>query len=77
LKPNVFDARTERHGESVAEGQARNPSIREKSQTMKKQFVIALGLAAGVAVALPASAQTGTVMAGSAPGKAGAVETIR
>lgn len=44
---------------------------------MKKKFVIALGLAAAIAVALPASAQTGAIMARTAPGKAGVVETIK
>jgi Cu/Ag efflux protein CusF len=42
---------------------------------MHKLFV-ALGLAAAVA-ALPASAQTGSAMVGTAPGKAAAVETIK
>ena len=44
---------------------------------MKSIFVV-LGLATvAVAVALPASAQSGAVIAGTAPGKAGVVETIK
>jgi Cu/Ag efflux protein CusF len=41
-----------------------------------KRIFVALGLAAVVAAA-PASAQTGAVMAGTAPGKAGIVETMK
>jgi hypothetical protein len=41
-----------------------------------KKIVVALGLAAAVA-ALPAFAQTGAAMVGTAPGKAAAVETIK
>ena len=41
-----------------------------------KKIVVALGLAAAVA-ALPAIAQTGSAMVGTAPGKAAAVETIK
>jgi len=40
------------------------------------RIFVALGLAAAVAAA-PASAQTGAVMAGTAPGKAGVVETMK
>src|SRR5947207_5921272 len=50
-------------------------AITTRSQTMNRIFV-ALGLAAAVAAA-PASAQTGAVMAGTAPGKAGVVETMK
>ena len=41
-----------------------------------KKIVVALGLAAAFA-ALPAIAQTGSTMVGTAPGKAAAVETIK
>jgi Cu/Ag efflux protein CusF len=42
-----------------------------------QKTVITLALAAALAVASAASAQTGAVMAGTAPGKAGVVETIK
>jgi hypothetical protein len=49
--------------------------ITQRSRTMKK-IVVALGLAAAVAT-LPAIAQTGSAMVGTAPGKAAAVETMK
>ena len=42
-----------------------------------QKTVITLALVAALGVASAASAQTGTVMAGTAPGKAGVVETIK
>jgi hypothetical protein len=43
---------------------------------MQKRLLVALGLAAAVA-ALPAFAQTGSAMVGTAPGKAAAMETVK
>ena len=41
------------------------------------QLIVSIGLAIAVAVAGPVTAQTGAVMAGSAPGKAGVAQTVK
>jgi len=42
-----------------------------------RQFIALIAFAAAAAVAVPAAAQTGAVMAGSAPGKAGVAQTVK
>ncbi len=42
-----------------------------------KKFVIALGIAGVAAIVLPVAAQTGAVVAGTAPGMAGIAQTVK